>query len=171
MPTRLLVPAVVAAVALVAAIALSASGAAPRRAAKPTPAAASLLAGIPEHRGVLGAAGAPVTVTEFIDLQCPVCAATARTELPALIDDHVRTGQVKLRAELLHFIGPDSVTAADFAAGAMRQNRLWPFILSFYAAQGAENSGYVTPGFLRSVARAAGVDAARAGAYDGTKVL
>ena len=168
---RLAVPAAVAAVALAVAIALSSSSAAPKPAAEPAPAAASLLQGIPERDGVLGAADAPVTVTEFLDLQCPACAAAARTQLPALIADHVRTGRVKLRAELLHFLGPDSVTAADHAAGAMRQDRLWPFVLSFYAAQGTENSGYVTPAFLSSVARAAGVDPAAAEAFDATPVL
>jgi protein-disulfide isomerase len=171
MSTRLIVPAVAAAVAVAAAIVLSSSSAAPQEAAPPTPKAASLIAGIPERDGVLGAADAPVTVTEFLDLQCPACAAAAATELPALIDDHVRTGQVKLRAEVLHFLGPDSVTAADFAAGAKEQDRLWAFVLSFYAAQGAENSGYVTEAFLRSVADAAGVDPARATAYDASAEL
>jgi protein-disulfide isomerase len=33
---------------------------------------------------------------------------------------------------------------------------------AFYAAQGQENSGYVTDGFLRSVSKAAGVDAGKA---------
>ncbi len=32
---------------------------------------------------------------------------------------------------------------------------------AFYAAQGAENSGYVTDGFLRDVAKAAGADPAK----------
>ncbi len=170
MPTRLLVPGAVAAVALAAVIALSSSSARPRAAADPTPDAAALVAGLPERNGVLGDPGAPVTVTEFLDLQCPACAEAARTELPALIE-RVRAGEVKLRAELLHFLGPESVIAADFAAGAARQDRLWAFVLSFYAAQGAENSGYVTEGFLRSVAEAAGVDAAAAEAYDASTAL
>ena len=102
---------------------------------------------------------APVTLTEYVDLQCPVCAAAARDTLPALVRDYVRTGKVKLEARTLHFIGPDSVRAARMAAGAERQGRLWPFLEVFYAAQGPENSGYVTDSFLRSVAAAAGVDA------------
>ena len=43
-----------------------------------------------------------------------------------------------------------------------QQGRLWPFLEAFYSAQGQENSGYVTDEFLRSVAEAAGVDAAAA---------
>ena len=37
---------------------------------------------------------------------------------------------------------------------------------AFYAAQGAENSGYVTDGFLRDVADAAGADPGKV--VDGT---
>jgi protein-disulfide isomerase len=115
-----------------------------------------------------GSAGAPVTLTEFADPQCPVCKEAASADLPTLVNDYVRTGKVKLRAELLQFIGPDSVTAARYAAGAAAQGRLWPFLATFYAAQLEENSGYVTPAFLRSVAKAAGVDPAKASAYAST---
>jgi protein-disulfide isomerase len=111
---------------------------------------------------VLGDPKAPVTVTEYVDLQCPVCARAAATTVPALIRDQVRAGEVKLAVRTLHFIGPDSERAARVAAGAERQGRLWPFLEAFYARQGPENSGYVTDGFLREVARTAGVDAGRA---------
>jgi protein-disulfide isomerase len=124
--------------------------------------AASLFAGIPENNGVLGDPKAPVTVTEYVDLQCPVCAAASRETLPALVRDYVRTGKVKLEARTLHFIGPDSVRAARVAAAAEQQGKLWPFLEAFYAMQGQENSGYVTDEFLRSVAAAAGVDATKA---------
>jgi protein-disulfide isomerase len=130
--------------------------------------AAALFAGIPERGGVLGDPSAPVTVTEFVDLQCPICAETSRKTLPAVVRDYVRTGKAKLQARTLHFIGPDSVRAARVAAGAERQGRLWPFLEAFYAAQKAENSGYVTDGFLRSVASASGVDAGSALAFAGT---
>jgi len=153
--------ALLAAAVVAGAIVLSSSGGAT---AAPKPASA-LLRGIPERDGVLGDPAAPLTVTEFVDLQCPVCAAAAATTLPALIEDHVRTGRVKLDARMLHFLGPDSVRAARVAAGAQEQGRLWPFLEAFFAAQGTENSGYVTDDFLREVADAAGVDADAALAY------
>ena len=99
--------------------------------------ASALFAGIPERDGVLGDPNAPLTVTEYVDLQCPVCAAASRETLPALVRDYVRTGKVKLEARTLHFIGPDSERAARVAAGAEQQGRLWPFLEAFYAAQGA----------------------------------
>ena len=148
-----------AVVVVIAAVAVSSSGG-----AKPAPPAttSSLLAGIPERGGVLGDPQAPLTVTEYVDLQCPVCARAAESTLPALIRDEVRAGRVKLAIRTLHFLGPDSERAARVAAGAERQGRLWAFLEAFYARQGIENSGYVTDDFLREVSRAAGVDAGAA---------
>jgi protein-disulfide isomerase len=81
------------------------------------------------------------------------------------VNTYVRTGKVRLQARTLHFIGSDSTRAAQVAAGAQAQGRLWPFLEAFYASQGEENSGYVTDSYLRGVARASGVDASRALAY------
>ena len=152
---RLAIVGGIALAAVAAAIASSSGGATP----KVKPVESSLLAGIPERDGVLGDPKAKVTVTEFLDLQCPICAEAARTTLPTLLRDDVRTGQVKLEARTLQFIGPDSVVAARAAAGAQAQGKLWPFLAAFYANQGQENSGYVTDAFLRRVAGAAGVNA------------
>jgi protein-disulfide isomerase len=124
--------------------------------------AAALFAGIPERDGVLGDPRAPLTLTDYVDLQCPVCAESSAATLPTIVRDYVRTGKVRLEVRTLHFLGPDSDRAARVAAGAERQNRLFRFLDVFYANQGTENTGYVTEAFLRSVARAAGVDAGRA---------
>ena len=131
---------------------------------KPAPPAttSALLAGIPESHGVLGDPKAPLTVTEYVDLQCPICAKAAQSTVPALIRDEVRSGKVKLQVRTLSFIGQDSVRAARVAAGAERQGKLWPFLEAFYARQGTENTGYVTDGFLREVSKVAGVDASQA---------
>jgi protein-disulfide isomerase len=153
-------------VLVVAGIAISATGGAK---AKPVPrsSAAKLVAGIPEHNGVLGDPKAPVTVTEYLDLQCPICAEASQSDLPGLIKNYVRTGKVKLQARTLSFIGPDSVTAAKYAHGAEQQGKLWAFLETFYASQGQENSGYVTDDFLAEVAKAAGVDPGKAQAFAG----
>ena len=159
---RLLAAAGVALACVAAAAVASSTGGEP---AAPVAVDSSLFSGIPERDGVLGDPQAPLTVTEYVDLQCPVCAAAARETLPALVRDYVRTGKAKLEVRTLHFIGPDSVRAARVAAGAERQGRLWPFLEAFYAGQGQENSGYATDAFLRSVAAAAGVDAPAALAF------
>jgi protein-disulfide isomerase len=155
--------AAVAAVAVVVAVAVSSSGGStepPRDTGGAQ--AAALFRGIPERNGVLGDPDAPLTLTEFVDLQCPFCARVSATTLPTIVDDYVRSGKVKLEARTLHFLGPDSTVAAQVAAGAERQGKLWPFLEVFYANQGQENSGYVTDAFLRRVATAAGVDADQA---------
>jgi protein-disulfide isomerase len=152
----------VAAVAVAAAVALSHNSSKPPATAGQISSAAAMFAGIPEHDGVLGDPKAPLTVTEYVDLQCPICREASQSTLPTLVRDYVRTGKVKLQARTLHFIGPDSTKAARVAAGAQQQGKLWPFLETFYANQGQENSGYVTDSFLRQVAKAAGVDASAA---------
>jgi protein-disulfide isomerase len=164
---RLLAAAGLALVAVAVAAAVSSSGGEPAPPSEPARSSA-LFAGIPERDGVLGDPKAPLTVTEYVDLQCPVCATASKETLPALIKDYVRTGKVKLEARTLHFLGPDSVRAAAVAAGAEQQGKLWPFLEAFYSAQGQENTGYVTDAFLRDVSAAAGVDADAALAAAGT---
>ncbi len=113
-------------------------------------------AGIPQDGAALGDPEAPVTVVEFVDLQCPFCAQFDRTVLPAVIDRYVRTGRVRLELRTLAFIGADSVRAAQAAQAAAAQDRLWPFVDRFFARQEAENSGYVTDDFLRETVRGIG---------------
>ncbi len=145
---------------IVAVVAVTASSGKPKSLTTST-----VVAGVQESGGVLGDPKAPVTITEYVDLQCPICREASTTELPALVDGYVKTGKVKLQLRTLHFIGDDSTTAAKVAAGAERQGKLWSFVETFYANQGEENSGYVTDSFLKGVATAAGVDASKAMDY------
>jgi protein-disulfide isomerase len=115
--------------------------------------ATRLFAGIPQKRFTLGKASAPVTLVEFNDLQCPFCRRYTSAVLPALIRRYVRTGKVRMRMRPQAFIGSDSVKAGKALAAAALQNRAWQFSDVFYAHQGKENTGYVTKGFLRSIAR------------------
>jgi protein-disulfide isomerase len=62
----------------------------------------------------------------------------------------------------LAIIGPDSAGMARVAAAAALNGRLWQFTELAYRNQGLENSGYATDGYLRRLARAAGVDPAQA---------
>jgi protein-disulfide isomerase len=160
-----------AAAILVVAIAVSASGGSSKAPAADPAAnpALALLAGIPENDGVLGDPDAKITLTEYLDPQCPICAQASTTALPHVIDTYVKTGKVKLKAATMSFLGPDSVKAAKFAAGAKAQGKQWAFLETFYASQGTENSGYVTDEFLDDIAKAAGVDAEKAHAFAGTQ--
>ena len=130
---------------------------------KPEQLSAEMLAGIPQRGTQLGDPDAPVTLTEYADLQCPYCRDYALDVLPHLIEEYVRPGKVKLELRVLRFLGPDSRRAAGLAAAAAAQNRLWNVADLFYRWQGEENSGYVTGDFMSSIARSApGLDAAAA---------
>jgi protein-disulfide isomerase len=163
---RLLGAGGVAVIAVGIAIAVSASGGSAKPVA--TGGAAKVVAGIQESGGVLGDPNAPITLTEYLDPQCPICAQASKDTLPSVIEKYVRTGKVKLQARTLSFIGPDSVRAAKVAAGAAQQGKQWAFLETFYASQGTENAGYVTDDFLTDVAKASGVDAKKALAFADT---
>ena len=156
--------ATVAVATLVAVAGLLAAGALIRAEAPPDPSAAAIAArydGIPQDGMTLGSPDAPVTVVEFLDLQCSFCAAFARTVMPTVLDRYVRTGRVRLEMRTLAFLGQDSVRAAQAVAGAAAQDQAWPYVDRFLQRQGAENSGYVTEDFLRETAALPGVDADR----------
>jgi protein-disulfide isomerase len=121
------------------------------------------LAGIPQDGVFLGKPDAAATVTEFVDLQCPFCGEFARKALPDVIDQHVRSGEIRLEQRVISFLGDDSRTAARLAAAATLQNKLFDFTETFYLNQGEENSGYVTDDFLTQIAEATpGLDSQRA---------
>ena len=158
--------AVVIAVVVAGAIAIGGAGGGTAGTTTGTPegiaATRALFAGIPQRATVLGSARAPVTLTEFADLQCPYCGKSAREELPRLVRRYVRPGRVKLVLRVLDFLGPDSTAGARIAAAASLQGRLWQFVDLVYRNQGEERAGWVTDAYLRRVAAAAGVDVRRA---------
>lgn len=119
----------------------------------------ALLAGIPQHAATLGDARAPVTVTYFGDLECPVCADfTLSGGFPQLVSRDVRQGTVKVTYRSLctaTCTGPgptvfDTQQVAAYAAGA--QSLFWNYAELFYREQGSEGSGYVTESYLDRLA-------------------
>lgn len=125
--------------------------------------AAALFAGVPQSGITLGRANAPYTMIEFADLQCPYCKEYTDDAEPAVIDQFVRTGRLRIEFRNLTIIGTDSIRAAQMGAAVAQQNRLWTFADLFYANQGEENTGYVTDAFLRRIAGGvAGLDVTRA---------
>jgi protein-disulfide isomerase len=135
----------VALVVVVAAIVISQSGAEDEEAAPLPPL---------QQDGVsLGDPNAPASLIEFADLQCPFCADYAVERLPAVIDDHVRDGRLRLELRLLAFLGPDSVRGRQVAHAAALQDRMWNYTERFFRNQGPENSGYATDEFLERLAR------------------
>jgi protein-disulfide isomerase len=111
----------------------------------------ALLEGIPQQGNVLGKPGAPVTIVEYADYQCPFCAQWAVDTLPAIVDEYVRPGNVKIVFQGIALLGEDSVTALQAAVSAGLQNKLWNVGELLFHNQGAENSGWVTDDLLRDI--------------------
>lgn len=111
-----------------------------------------LLAGIPQRGNVLGKASAPVTMVEYVDLQCPFCQQFETTAMPTLISKYVRTGKLKVEARIVAFIGPDSLSGRNAALAAGLQNKLFNFAQLLYDNQGSENTGWLNDSMVKSAA-------------------
>lgn len=118
----------------------------------------SLLNGIPQSGVTLGSPKAKVTVTEYGDLECPVCRDFALNAENQLISNDVRSGRVKLVYRSLETAtgnGPDASQwapqqIAAYAAG--QQNKGWYYIELFYHLQGSEGTDYVNASYLQRLA-------------------
>ncbi len=112
--------------------------------------AVELFKDIPQHGNVLGKPNAPVTMVEYIDLQCPVCRAFDTDVMPTIVPRFVKTGKVRVIARPIAFIGPDSVRGRLAALAAGRQNSFFDFAQLLYYNQGSENSGWLDDNFVRA---------------------
>jgi protein-disulfide isomerase len=110
------------------------------------------LEGIPQNGTVLGDPQAPVTLVEYVDLQCPFCQQFETSVMPTVVDRYVRDGKVKVDARLVAFIGPDSQRGRDASLAAGLQNKLFNFTQLLYLNQGPENTGWLEDDMIESVA-------------------
>jgi protein-disulfide isomerase len=119
----------------------------------------SLLKGIPQSGTTLGNPKAKITMTEYGDLECPVCKDFATSPETQHIKDEVKTGKVKLVYKSFPTAtanGPDPSIfpvqqSAAYAAGA--QDKAWNYILLFYHEQGTEDTTYVNTSYLTGLAK------------------
>jgi protein-disulfide isomerase len=158
---------VLAAIAVVAVLVAVSSGGGNKAAPKPTSAAAkssaasvkSLLAGIPQSGARLGNPKAPVTMTYFGDLECPVCQAFTLGNdgggWPKLVSNEVRQGKVQVVYKAFETATHDPTvfkTQQVAALAAGMQNKFWNFAELFYHEQGTEDTNYVTESYLQGLA-------------------
>ena len=118
------------------------------------------LSGIPQHGTTLGNPNAKITMTEYGDLQCPVCKDFATGPETQLINNEVKAGKVKLVYKSFPTASRDLSNwqqtfplqqDAAYAAGA--QNKAWNYILLFYHEQGKEATNYVNAAYLKGLAK------------------
>jgi protein-disulfide isomerase len=124
-----------------------------------------LLAGVPQSGSVLGNPKAPVTMTYYGDLKCPICRDfTLQGGFPQLVANDVRSGKVKVDYKAFCTAtcgGPDpnefnTQQVAALAAG--KQQKFWQFAELFYRQQGSEQDAYVTESYLTNLANQAGLN-------------
>jgi protein-disulfide isomerase len=121
-----------------------------------------LFAGIPQNGNVLGNPKAPVTVIEYVDLQCPFCRQFETEAMPTILENYVRKGKAKLEARVISFIGPDSQRGREAALAAAKQNKMFNFAQLLYDNQGPENTGWLSDDIIKSAAASIpGLDASK----------
>jgi protein-disulfide isomerase len=111
-----------------------------------------LFAGIHQSGNVLGSPSAPVTMVEYIDLQCPFCRAFSAGALPKLVSRYVRTGKLRIETRPIAFIGPDSQLGRQAAIAAGEEGRLSNFATLLYFNQGPENTGWLNDNLITAAA-------------------
>lgn len=116
----------------------------------------------------LGPKTAGVVVQEFADFQCPICGEFQKTIEPQLINQYVKTGQI--RFEYHHFIvidgnvgGSESRQAAIASECANAQGQFWTFHDLVFSHQVGEGSGAFNDANLAGFAKTLGLDT---GAFD-----
>jgi protein-disulfide isomerase len=112
----------------------------------------TLFKGITQHGTTLGAPTAPVTMTEYVDAQCPFCRTFETDVLPDLVRRYVRSGRLKIVLRMWAFIGPDSVRGQAAVLAAAKQNRAFNYLELLFDQQGAENTGWLSDNLVASVA-------------------
>ncbi|MDQ2895331.1 MAG: thioredoxin domain-containing protein [Actinomycetota bacterium] len=162
---RMVIGSVLVAVAIIAVlIAVSSGGGASvsglqkgKTSAKTTAAVQNLLTGIPQSGATLGSSSAPVTMTYYGDLQCPICRDfTLSGGFAPLVANEVRAGKVKIVYKAFETATKDPNVfkvqqVAALAAG--QQQRFWNFTELFYREQGPEGTGYVSQSYLSGLAK------------------
>lgn len=115
-----------------------------------------LFDGVRQQGLTIGDKDAPVTIIEFIDVQCPFCRDSFLDELPAVVGGLVRTGEVKIRLAplALQMMGEDSEAGRAVMMRLSHEGLAWNFANLFFFNQGVEGTGYVTNKFLEQLVTA-----------------
>ncbi|MEW5961792.1 MAG: DsbA family protein [Chloroflexota bacterium] len=121
---------------------------------KPDPHQAIMLAVIDGSRHFQGDANAPVTIVEFGDFNCGYCGRWATETLPLINEKYITTGKVRMAYVHYPILGADSMTAAEGAECAAKQDHFWDYHNLLYASQGI---GF-TPANLKGLAEKLGLD-------------
>ncbi|WAA65631.1 DsbA family protein [Microbacterium oxydans] len=128
---------------------LTGGGASGQGAAAPTPSADADVSASVEHPIVrrdegdpaaIGAVDAPVVLVYWTDMRCPFCAVFSRDTLPALLDEYVDGGKVRIEFRDVAFFGEESARASAALEAAGNQGLYVEYLEAVYAV--APESGH-----------------------------
>lgn len=116
---------------------------------------------------IMGSMDAPVDIYYWTDYQCPFCKRFEHGAFPKLVENHVRTGTVRLVFIQFPYLSEGSMTAAVMDRCVWRQVResnpshYLRWHSAMYDAQGEKGSGWMAKENLLELTRGVeGVDAA-----------
>ncbi|HET7508302.1 MAG TPA: thioredoxin domain-containing protein [Solirubrobacterales bacterium] len=97
--------------------------------------AQELFGGVPQEGDRLGSNDAPVTIQVFNDLQCSGCREDFLETIPGLMENYVRSGDVKLLYR--HYSNAETAQELGFygAEAAAEQGYGWQYIYLFFSSQ------------------------------------
>jgi protein-disulfide isomerase len=95
---------------------------------------------------------APITIIDFSDFQCYLCARYVKATEPSIKDAYVETGQVVLVFKHLPNRGFDSLGASIAAQCTHEQGKFWDFHKILYENQKPIDSGWVNQENLKKFA-------------------
>jgi protein-disulfide isomerase len=100
----------------------------------------------------LGSLSAPVTIIDFSDFQCYLCARYVKNTEPKINETYIQTGKANLVFKHLPNRGTDSMGAAIAAQCTNDQGMFWQFHNLIYKNQGQIDSGWVSKDNLKKFA-------------------
>jgi len=107
---------------------------------------------------LLGSLGAPITIVEYGDYQCPNCQRFATQVKPLIVENYINTGKAKLIFKDFTIYGNDSVNGAIAAHCASEQNKFWEMHDLMYQGQKAINSGWLSVDSIKKFVSGIGLD-------------
>jgi protein-disulfide isomerase len=101
---------------------------------------------------LLGDSSAPITIIDFSDFQCYLCARYVKATEPLVNQTYIQTGKVALVFKHLPNRGFDSMGAALAAQCTNDQGKFWQFHQLLYKNQKPIDSGWVSKDNLKRFA-------------------
>lgn len=117
-------------------------------------------ADIAQNGHIYGDPDATITVTEYLDFQCPFCARAHFQVMPTIEQRYVETGIAKFEVRTIAILGDESVRAAAAADCAGDQDQFFFYHDTLFLNQGGENVGAFADSRLNEMASAIGLDTA-----------